>query len=156
MTKIRKINFLSPKEVFASELISGIEICGLLSQYSDILNLYIFYTLTIIVRKSWEKDWKFSPIFSTWEYFCQNWPIIFWENLFFKFSYDFCQCIAYVVVNCLLWYVKYNILARCLIIITGAAYYITCSCITVYVIFFLNSHCSFSKYNFYLKKWFSI
>jgi len=33
-------------------------------------------TLTKIVRKSWEKDRKSSPIFSKGEYFCQNSRII--------------------------------------------------------------------------------
>jgi len=42
----------------------------------------MFGTLTEIVRKSWEKDRKFSPIFSKWECFCQNWRIIrqFWQK----------------------------------------------------------------------------
>jgi len=39
-------------------------------------------TLIEIVRKSWEKDRGFSPVFSRWECFCQNWRIIrqFWQK----------------------------------------------------------------------------
>jgi len=38
--------------------------------------------LTKIVRKSWEKHRTFPPIFSKWEYCCQNWRIIhqFWHK----------------------------------------------------------------------------
>jgi len=36
------------------------------------------FTLTKIVRKSWEKDRHFSPIFSKWEYFCLFLQIFLW------------------------------------------------------------------------------
>jgi len=47
------------------------------------VNLWSTYALTKIVRKSWDlKDRQFSPIFSKWEYFCQNWRICLFLPIF--------------------------------------------------------------------------
>jgi len=65
-------------------------------------------TLTQILRKSWEKDRKISPIFSKikWECFCQNWRSMRKLGkivcLFSWFSQDFCQFMGWIKMC--IWY----------------------------------------------------
>jgi len=61
----------------------------------------LIHALTKIIGKVEEKDRKFPPIFSKWEYFCQNWRIIFVSVCYLHVHSLFYCLLAHAYKQCL-------------------------------------------------------